>query len=95
MTATILIVFAAWNLVVFLVYGADKLKAKKESWRVPEKTLLLLALFFGGTGALLGMGAFHHKTQKPRFQTLVPLLTLLNYICLAALLLLANRAGRA
>ena len=51
-----LIAFAAWNLIVFLTYGIDKLKAKKEKWRIPEKTLLLMALFLGGTGALIGMG---------------------------------------
>ena len=48
-----LIAFAAWNLVVFFIYGIDKLRAKKDRWRISEKTLLLLALFFGGTGALL------------------------------------------
>ena len=87
----ILLIFAAWNLITFLVYGWDKLRAKTEGWRVKEKTLMLMALFFGGTGALLGIGVFHHKTQHKKFSIGVPLLTLLNYICLGAILWLITR----
>ena len=43
-----------WNLIVFLLYGWDKRKAKKNHYRIPEKTLLLSALAAGGLGALLG-----------------------------------------
>ena len=86
-----LIIFAAWNLIVFAVYGIDKLKAKRGSWRILEKTLLLLAFFLGGTGALLGMGVFHHKTQHRKFTVGVPLLTLLNYACIAAAVWLLKR----
>lgn len=80
------IVFAVWNLVVFLVYGIDKRRAKKEKWRISEKTLILMALFFGGTGALLGMGVFHHKTLHKQFSVGVPLLALLNYALIGAVL---------
>ena len=31
------------NVVTFLVYGIDKWKAKKGSWRISEATLLILA----------------------------------------------------
>ena len=85
------IVFAAWNLIVFLVYGIDKLKAKKEKWRIPEKTLLLMALCLGGTGALIGMGVFHHKTQHKSFSIGVPLMTLLNYVIIGGALWLIYR----
>ena len=87
----LIIAFAAWNLLVFLIYGLDKLKAKAERWRISEKTLLLLALFFGGTGALIGMGVFHHKTQHRKFTIGVPLLTLLNYAIIGAVLWLISR----
>ena len=79
-----LIAFAVWNLVVFAVYGIDKYRAKKEKWRISEKTLILLALFFGGTGALFGMGVFHHKTLHKKFSIGVPLLALLNYVMIGA-----------
>ena len=32
------------NAAAFLVFGWDKLKAKRDGWRVPEKTLLTLAV---------------------------------------------------
>lgn len=87
----ILYIFLGWNFIVFLIYGLDKLKAKTEKWRISEKTLLLLALFFGGTGALIGMAVFHHKTQHRKFTIGVPLLTLLNFAVIAGALWLANK----
>ena len=50
------------NVVTFLVYGIDKWKAKQGSWRISEATLLILAVFGGSIGALLGMKVWHHKT---------------------------------
>ena len=43
------------NLFAFCTYGIDKWKAKKGAWRVPEKTLLILALIGGSAGAIAGM----------------------------------------
>ena len=57
-----------WNVFVFLIYGIDKKKAKKQKWRIPEKTLLMLAFLFGAPGASLGMRFFHHKTKKMKFK---------------------------
>ena len=40
---TVLLVWlAVINLLTFIVYGADKRRARKGKWRVPEKTLFLL-----------------------------------------------------
>ena len=60
------------NLAVFIVYGADKLKAERNKWRISERTLLLLA-FFAPFGAIAGMLIFRHKTRKKLFTILVPL----------------------
>ena len=49
------------NFVTMLVYGIDKFKAKKGNWRIPESTLLLLAVLGGGIGAWGGMKVWHHK----------------------------------
>ena len=43
------------NLFAFCTYGIDKWKAKKGTWRVPEKMLLILALIGGSAGAIAGM----------------------------------------
>ena len=62
------------SLLTFAAYGMDKRKAKKGQWRIPEKTLLLLAVLGGSLGALLGMYVFHHKTQKTKFVIGVPVI---------------------
>ena len=66
------------NVLVLVVYGGDKLFAKLDSWRVPEKVLLLLALFGGSIGALLAMQIFRHKTRHLKFRYGVPLILLLQ-----------------
>jgi len=65
------IVYAALNAASFALYGLDKYKARKEIWRISEKTLLTISLF-GPIGAWLGMMQFRHKTQKPLFRYSVP-----------------------
>lgn len=68
------------NILAFITFGADKSKAKRHAWRIPEKTLFLLALLGGGIGALLGMYTFHHKTRHTAFVIGIPLITLVEYI---------------
>lgn len=75
------------NVIAFLVYGIDKLKAKRGKWRIPESTLLLLAAIGGSLGAWLGMKVWHHKTMHKKFQYGVPLLLILQlalgvYLCI-------------
>ena len=64
------------NLLTFFVYGIDKWKAKRDKWRIPEITLLMLAALGGSVGALLGMSVFHHKTKHKKFLIGVPLILL-------------------
>lgn len=66
------------NVVGFFLYGLDKQKAIADAWRIPEKTLLLIAAIGGAYGALLGMRVFHHKTKKPIFRILVPLFAIIH-----------------
>jgi len=58
-----------WNLLVFMIYGIDKSKAKRGVWRIPEKYLLSFAFLCGGFGAWLAGITFHHKTRKWYFKT--------------------------
>ena len=76
----------AINLVTFAVYGADKRRARRGAWRVPEKTLFLLPLLGGSVGALLGMRVFRHKTKHWYFVWGIPLI-LLAQMALAVWLL--------
>ena len=80
---TVLLVWlAVINLLTFIVYGADKRRARKGKWRVPEKTLFLLPLLGGSIGARLGMRVFHHKTKHWYFVWGIPAI-LLAQIALA------------
>ncbi len=66
------------NAVTFLAFGIDKKRAKKEQWRVPERTLLLFALAGGSVGALAGMYTFRHKTRKIKFSVGIPVIFILQ-----------------
>ena len=59
----------SWNLLVCMIYGIDKSKARKGAWRIPEKYLLSFAFLCGGFGAWLAGVTFHHKTRKWYFKT--------------------------
>ncbi|MBQ1316153.1 MAG: DUF1294 domain-containing protein [Lachnospiraceae bacterium] len=60
------------NLTAFILYGADKKKAKRGQWRIPEKTLLGIAVIGGSAGAILGMFLFRHKTKHWYFRYGLP-----------------------
>lgn len=77
------IYLAAINVATFVVYGVDKLKARRGRWRISEAALLLLALLGGSLGAWLGMKAWHHKTLHKRFSYGIPLMM----VCQAAVVL--------
>lgn len=62
--------------------GADKSKARRQVWRVPEKWFFLLALLGGAPGAILGMRAFHHKTRHWYFKWGLPAILLLQLLAL-------------
>ena len=66
------------NITAWLAYGLDKWKAKAGKWRIPERTLLFLALIGGAVGALAGMFLFRHKTKEPKFYIGVPVMLVLH-----------------
>lgn len=66
-TQNILIYLLAINLFGFFIMWLDKRKAKKGSWRIPEKTLFIVTALGGGIGTIAGMYTFRHKTQKLNF----------------------------
>lgn len=57
------ILLAVISAITFILYGADKGRAKRGAWRIPEKVLLGFSFFGGAPGGLLGMLAFRHKTR--------------------------------
>lgn len=65
---------AVINIITFIAYGVDKSRAKRHVYRIPERTLIGLAVVGGSVGAYLGMGYFRHKTRHLKFTAGVPLI---------------------
>lgn len=78
MTQLLLYYLAGINVAAFLIFGLDKWKAKTNQWRIPENTLMLLALAGGSVGALLGMRTWRHKTQHAKFKYGIPAIILVQ-----------------
>ena len=68
------------NAVGFAVMLADKYKAKKNLWRIPEATLLGIAIVGGSIGVYAGMRLFRHKTLHPKFSIGVPVILAIQII---------------
>lgn len=49
-------------------------------------TFLLISFLGGSAGGLIGMNLFKHKTKKPLFRILLPILLIVNFIFLIYLL---------
>ncbi|MCI6371707.1 MAG: DUF1294 domain-containing protein [Paraprevotella sp.] len=66
------------NIITFMMYGIDKLKAKKGKWRISEATLLMMAIVGGSIGAWAGMQIWHHKTMHKKFQYGIPAIIIMQ-----------------
>lgn len=83
MNSILLFFIIGINIITFTMYGIDKLKAKKGKWRIPEATLLLLAIVGGSIGAWCGMKVWHHKTMHKKFKYGVPMILMIQIgLCL-------------
>lgn len=87
MSCAIVVYILIVNIVAIVVYGIDKLKAKKNKWRISENTLLLIALVGGSIGAYLAMKLWHHKTNHKKFKYGIPLIIVFQLVVLAYVLL--------
>lgn len=63
-----LIAVAVMSVISFILYAADKAKARQKAWRTPEKVLLLSSFLLGAPGGYAAMLVFRHKTKHWYFQ---------------------------
>lgn len=77
-------VFLVMSAVGFALMGADKRRAEKGAWRIPEKVLFGVSFLLGGVGSLVGMFVFRHKTKHASFRILLPLSALWSLAVTAA-----------
>lgn len=67
----------------YIIYGLDKLAAKKRGQRTRENALHLFGLAGGWPGALIAQQQFRHKTIKQPFQTIFWGTVLINVTAVA------------
>lgn len=91
MRETFLLIFLGWfvfiSLVTAIVTVADKVKAQKGSFRIPEKALFLLALLGGSVAEYAVMRLIRHKTLHKRFMLGLPAIITLQLILIAIVLI--------
>lgn len=80
----------AANIIGIIMMAMDKRKAKKNLWRIPEKTLFITAAIGGSLGILSGMYMFRHKTQKKVFVWGVPVIIILQVTAAVTFYILTN-----
>lgn len=66
------------NIITFVMYALDKIKAKAGAWRISEFALMILAVIGGSAGALLAMIVCRHKIRVPRFRFGIPVIIILQ-----------------
>ncbi|MGG7078902.1 DUF1294 domain-containing protein [Clostridium sardiniense] len=70
------------NILGYFLMFLDKQKAKKHKWRIPENTLMLVAIIGGSIGSIIGMQTFRHKTKHIKFKFGIPIILVLQVILL-------------
>ena len=75
------------NVVAFLYFGIDKLKAKYNKPRISERMLWFLSAIGGWLGSLVGMKIFRHKTKKLSFQTMMVVIITIHLVILTLVFL--------
>ncbi len=69
--------FIIINLLGVIFVLSDKRKARKNKWRVPEKTFFIITILGGGLGTYITMRRIRHKTLHKRFMIGLPILIIL------------------
>ena len=69
----LIIYFAVISFVAVAITIADKSKAKREAWRIPEATLMTVGLFGGAVAMYVTMKTIRHKTKHKKFMIGLPL----------------------
>lgn len=90
MNKTVVIFIASYflliSLITAIITAADKSKAKKGSFRVPEKVLFILAVLGGSLAEYLTMKAIRHKTLHKRFMIGLPLIIIFQLLLVLILI---------
>ena len=70
----------AINLLGIIVTVADKKKAIKGKYRIPELDLWLIALLGGSLGTYIAMKIVRHKTKHKNFMIGIPIIIIIQLV---------------
>lgn len=70
--------FALISLIAVIATVADKIKAKRGKWRVPEATLMGISVLGGSVAMLVTMIMIRHKTKHMKFMVGIPIVIALQ-----------------
>jgi len=89
--SSLILYLAGINLVTFAMFAWDKYSAINGQWRIPEKTLLMLALVGGTPGAIIAQQRLRHRTRKQPFRSQLILIAGLHVVLVVALAIPVTR----
>ena len=82
----LLLYLAVINIIGIIVTIHDKIAAKKNKWRISEKTLFILSALGAGVSVYITMLLIRHKTKHKRFMIGIPVILILELILIGALI---------
>lgn len=91
----IAVYLVAISALCFLLFAWDKFCAIHGYWRIPERTLLMLAAIGGTPGAFIGQTVLRHKTRKQPFVAYLLLIAALQILGLITLSVMTGGAALA
>lgn len=93
LSIAVLAYFCLVWLVSVIMTIADKRRAKRRAWRVPESTLLLFGALGGAVPMLITMKVIRHKTLHKKFMIGLPVIILLHIILAFFIIYLLTKSG--
>lgn len=79
--------FALMNIAGFFTCVVDKRRARKRKWRIPEKTIFIIAFIGGSLGVYFALLLLRHKTRRLRFMIGIPIILFMQ-VCISVYILL-------
>ncbi len=89
---SLILYFIALNAATFGLFFYDKRQSQSGGWRIPENTLLGLAILGGSIGAKAAQRKFRHKTKKQPFGNILNGILVLQILLGVALMIPTTRA---
>ncbi len=85
--------FIIISIIGIIVTVHDKIAAKRNKWRVSEKTLFLISILGGGLAVYITMLIIRHKTKHKRFMIGIPIILISELILISGIVIWVKLHG--